>query len=46
MFVTIHDHDGQVVFEKDLAAGPQSFLRAIGPYRDNLVVGAECMFAW
>jgi transposase len=25
---------------------PNDFLQAIAPYRDGLVVGCECMFAW
>jgi transposase len=46
MYVAIHHHDGQVVFEKNLSAERKTFLRAIAPYRDDLVVGAESMFSW
>jgi transposase len=46
MFTHILDADGNTVFEKDLPAGPETFLDAIKPYRDGLVVGCECMFAW
>lgn len=46
MFVAIHDHDGQVVFEKNLAAERKTFVRAIAPYRDDLVVGVESTFSW
>ena len=46
MFMHILDHDGRTVFEKDLPAGPGAFLDATGPFRDGLVVGCECMFAW
>jgi len=34
------------VFEQDLPANPDVFLKAIKPYRKDLVVGCECMFAW
>src|SRR6476469_5821196 len=46
MFVHVLDHKGKTVFEQDLPASPAEFLRAIKPYRKDLVVGAECMFAW
>src|SRR5713101_3007251 len=39
MFTQILDANGKTVFEKDLPAGPEAF-------RDGLVVGCECMFAW
>lgn len=42
----ILDPAGQVVAEATVAAGPAAFLKAIAPFRDGLVVGCECMFAW
>jgi hypothetical protein len=45
MYVHVLDHHGQTVFEHDLPADPNVFLAAIRPYRQDLVVGAECMFA-
>ena len=46
MFTHILDTKGKTVFEEDLPADPDEFLHAIKPYRKNLVVGCECMFAW
>jgi hypothetical protein len=46
MFVHILDHKGKTVFEEDLPADPDHFLAAIKPFRKDLVVGCECMFAW
>jgi len=46
MFTHVLDAKGQTVFEQDLPAHPDVFLRAIKPYRKDLVVGCECMFAW
>jgi transposase len=46
MFTHVLDRKGKTVFEDDLPAGPDEFLHAIKPYRKNLVVGCECMFAW
>lgn len=39
-------HDGDVVFDRNLAARPDVLLHALAPFRDGLVVGCECMFAW
>jgi transposase len=37
---------GNVLVHKDMAAGPELFLRAIAPYREDLVVAVKCMFTW
>jgi transposase len=46
MYVCILSQEGEVVFHKNLPAAPEPFLEAIAPFRDDLVVGAECMFTW
>ena len=46
MHLCILDHAGGVVFDKNLPCRPESFLRAVESFRDGLVVGVECMFAW
>ena len=46
MFTHVLDAKGKTVFEEDLPAGPDEFLRAIKPFRKDVVVGCECMFAW
>jgi transposase len=46
MHLCVLDHQGTVVFDKNLPCRPDAFLRAIAPFRDGLVVGVECMFAW
>ena len=46
VFVVILDHDGQVVFAKNLPANPAAFLRAVAPFRDGLLVACECMHCW
>jgi len=46
MFTHVLDHKGKTVFEEDLPADPDEFLHAIKPYRKNIIVGCECMFAW
>ncbi len=44
MYLCILDNAGQVVYDKNLAADPGAFLKAIAPFRDGLVVGVECLF--
>ena len=46
MYICILDREGRTILHKNLTAGPQAFLDAVAPYRDDLVVAAECMFAW
>jgi transposase len=43
---TLLSAKGKTVFERDLPAEPAAFLDAVQPFRKNLVVGCECMFAW
>jgi transposase len=40
------DADGQTRLALTLAASPATFLQAVEPFRDGLVVACECMFAW
>ena len=45
-YAHVLDAGGKTVFERDLPASPEAFLDAVKPFREGLVVGAECMFAW
>jgi hypothetical protein len=42
MHVCIVDHEGQTRVHKNIDATPDRFLPLIRPYRDGLVVAAEC----
>jgi transposase len=46
MYLCIVDQTGAVLFHQNLPTSPEAFLHAVAPYRDGLVVAAECMFAW
>src|SRR3990172_2731834 len=46
MYVCILDAAGQVLLHRNVKASPEAFLEAIAPYREDLVVAAECMFTW
>jgi hypothetical protein len=42
----ILDAQGTIVRQQTITAGPDTFLRAVAPFRDGLAVACECMFAW
>src|SRR3989442_7388324 len=46
MYVCILDQHGTKLVHKNLPTTPEAFLRVIAPYRDDLVVGVECIFTW
>src|SRR5436190_21112709 len=46
LYLHVLDADGRTRFDRNLPARPDAFLDAIQPFRDGLVVGCECMFAW
>lgn len=46
MYLCILDADGDKVLHRNVKATPAAFLNAVAPYRDDLVVGVECIFTW
>src|SRR5262245_41065122 len=40
------DADGAIVLEATLPPEPDRLLSTLAPFRDGLVVGCECLFAW
>jgi transposase len=46
MYVCILDQKGETLIHENMRAGSQSFLRAIAPYREDIVLYVECMFTW
>ena len=46
MYLCILDHEGNKRLHRNVRAKPHDFLSAIEGFRDDLVVGAECMFTW
>lgn len=46
MYVRILSQEGKVLLHRNLRCDPEEFLRAIAPYREDLVVAVECIFAW
>jgi transposase len=46
MYVCVLDSDGKTVYHKNIPCRPDRFLQAIEPYREDIVVGVECIFCW
>ena len=46
MYLCIMDQTAEVLLHRNMHANPDEFIAAVRPYRDDLVVGVECMFTW
>src|SRR5215831_17838206 len=46
MYVCMLDHHGESLLHRNMPARPETFLKAIAPYRDDMVVAVECIFTW
>ncbi len=46
MYLCILDQQGEIVFHRNMHTTPEMFLRAIAPYREDIVVAVECIFTW
>ena len=46
MYLCILNQGGEVLLHRNMRANPDAFLKAVGPYREDLVVAVECMFTW
>ncbi|MBI4203478.1 MAG: IS110 family transposase, partial [Betaproteobacteria bacterium] len=46
MHVCLMDHQGTILVHEGIPSEPEAFLRLIAPYREDLVVCAECIFCW
>jgi len=46
MYVCILSQDGEILLHRNMKTSPEMFLKAIAPYREDLVVAVECIFTW
>jgi hypothetical protein len=46
MYLCILNQAGAIVLHRNVKADPDSFLKAITPFRQGIVVAVECMFTW
>jgi len=46
MYVCILDGEGKLLLHRNMRTDGQAFLKMLEPYRDDIVVGVECMYCW
>jgi hypothetical protein len=46
MYICILGDEEKPLVHRNCKASPEAFLKAIEPYRDDVVVAVECMFVW
>jgi hypothetical protein len=46
MYLCILNQGGEILVHRNMPAGPEPFLKAVAPYREDLVVCVECIFPW
>jgi transposase len=46
MYLCVLNQDGEVLLHRNMKAAPEPFLKAMAPYREDLVVCVECIFTW
>src|SRR5256886_16647229 len=46
MYVCILDQAGETLLHRNMTATPEALLTAIAPYREQIVLAAECLFTW
>ena len=46
MYLCVLNQEGEILLQQNMKAGPEPFLKALAPYREDLVVCVECIFTW
>jgi transposase len=46
MYLCVLNQKGEILVHRNMKAAPEPFLRAIAPYREDVVVCVECIFTW
>ncbi len=46
MYICILGAAGEVLVHRNVPSTPEAFREVVAPYREDLVVAAECMFTW
>src|SRR5262245_31044232 len=46
MYLCILNRDGEMLVHRNMPARPEPFLKAIAPYREDVVVCVEGLFTW
>src|SRR3989475_4666519 len=46
MYLCILNQAGAIVLHRNMKADPESLLKAIEPFRQDIVIAVECIFTW
>ena len=46
LYLCVLDQDREIVLHRRIDCDEQKVMRALAPYREDLVIGVECMFKW
>jgi transposase len=46
MYMCILNQEGAILLHRNMKAEPDSFLKAVAPFRQDLAVAIECIFTW
>ena len=46
MYVCVLNQEGEIVLHRNMSSTPDLFLKAVAPYRQDVVVAVECIFTW
>src|SRR5262245_6746287 len=46
MYVCILSQGGEIVLHRNIPSRPEAFLKALAPYRDDLVIAVDGLFPW
>ena len=46
MYVCILNQESEIMLHRNMKASPETFLKAIAPYREAMAVAVECIFTW
>ena len=46
MYGCMLTQDGELVVQRNMTARPDTLLKTMAPYRDQIVMAVECVFTW
>jgi transposase len=46
MYVCILNQAGDILVHRNMKASPETFLKTLTPYREDIIVAVECVFTW
>jgi transposase len=46
MYLCILNKEGKALVHRNIRTDSRYFLKVLEPYRENIIVGVECMFSW